>query len=227
MEVPCVSSLNMNNAFRTEGYHIEEYLLSMGLDKRLGIAKEGGSERDPNRSYFGCGIKNSHEQLSRATSAIHARAQQCIEAEGVNDVSKNTSSHKKINSQRSRSGRPHGLRGSPWDCRKRCTRRIDKIAKSPGTSADIIDPTESRANQPEVVNTEKTGICTLTIPHYKDKYNLSIITVQGLLIGARCIGIRQAKLSAQKPADVTVSRRCHMLPFPACSHAYCREVRGV
>ncbi|KAJ4441332.1 hypothetical protein ANN_11187 [Periplaneta americana] len=27
-------------------------------------------------------IKNSHEQLSRATSAIHARAQQCIEAEG-------------------------------------------------------------------------------------------------------------------------------------------------
>ncbi|KAJ4452266.1 hypothetical protein ANN_03784 [Periplaneta americana] len=26
MEVPCVPSLNMNDAFRTEGYHIEEYL---------------------------------------------------------------------------------------------------------------------------------------------------------------------------------------------------------
>ncbi|KAJ4452140.1 hypothetical protein ANN_03658 [Periplaneta americana] len=61
MEVPCVPSLNMNDAFRTEGYHIEEYLLSVGLDERLGIAKERG-----NRPYFECGIKNSHEQISRA-----------------------------------------------------------------------------------------------------------------------------------------------------------------
>ncbi|KAJ4428043.1 hypothetical protein ANN_24057 [Periplaneta americana] len=38
MEVPCVPSLNMNDAFRTEGFHIEEHLLSMGLDERLGIA---------------------------------------------------------------------------------------------------------------------------------------------------------------------------------------------
>ncbi|KAJ4445617.1 hypothetical protein ANN_12299 [Periplaneta americana] len=43
--VPCVPSLNMNDAFRTEGYHIEEYLLSMGLDERLGIAKERGNEK--------------------------------------------------------------------------------------------------------------------------------------------------------------------------------------
>ncbi|KAJ4439994.1 hypothetical protein ANN_08125 [Periplaneta americana] len=39
MEVPCVPSLNLNDAFRTEEYHIEEYLLSMELDERLGIAK--------------------------------------------------------------------------------------------------------------------------------------------------------------------------------------------
>ncbi|KAJ4451149.1 hypothetical protein ANN_02591 [Periplaneta americana] len=80
--VPCVPSLNTNDAFRTEGYHIEEYLLSMGFDGRLGIAKEGGNERVANRPYFGCGIKNSHEQLSQAMSAIQARAQQYIEAEG-------------------------------------------------------------------------------------------------------------------------------------------------
>ncbi|KAJ4437937.1 hypothetical protein ANN_13876 [Periplaneta americana] len=82
MEVPCVPSLNMNDAFRTEGYHIEKYLLSMGLDERLGIAKEGENERGANPPYFACGMKKSHEQLSRVTSAIHARAQQCIEAEG-------------------------------------------------------------------------------------------------------------------------------------------------
>ncbi|KAJ4437754.1 hypothetical protein ANN_13692 [Periplaneta americana] len=35
MEVPWVSLLNMNDAFRTESYHIEEYLLSMVLDERL------------------------------------------------------------------------------------------------------------------------------------------------------------------------------------------------
>ncbi|KAJ4439816.1 hypothetical protein ANN_07944 [Periplaneta americana] len=40
MEVPCVPSLNINDAFRTEGYHIEEYLLCMGLDERLGILKD-------------------------------------------------------------------------------------------------------------------------------------------------------------------------------------------
>ncbi|KAJ4438682.1 hypothetical protein ANN_14629 [Periplaneta americana] len=79
MEVPCA---NMNNAFRTEGYHIDEYLLSMGLDERLCIAKEGGNERGANRPYFGCNIENSYVQLSRAMSAIHARAQQCVEAEG-------------------------------------------------------------------------------------------------------------------------------------------------
>ncbi|KAJ4448044.1 hypothetical protein ANN_10056 [Periplaneta americana] len=45
MEVPCVPSLNMNDAFRIEGYHIEEYLLSMGLDERFDVAKERGNER--------------------------------------------------------------------------------------------------------------------------------------------------------------------------------------
>ncbi|KAJ4437419.1 hypothetical protein ANN_17563 [Periplaneta americana] len=79
MEVPCVPSLNMNNAFRTEGYHIEEYLLSIELDERFGIAKDGANERGANRPYFGCGIENSYVQLSHA---IHAQAQQCIEAEG-------------------------------------------------------------------------------------------------------------------------------------------------
>ncbi|KAJ4429832.1 hypothetical protein ANN_22036 [Periplaneta americana] len=59
MEVPCMPSVNMNDAFRTEGYHIEEYLLSMGLDERLGIAKERGNERSANRPYFGCGIKTA------------------------------------------------------------------------------------------------------------------------------------------------------------------------
>ncbi|KAJ4433333.1 hypothetical protein ANN_15592 [Periplaneta americana] len=56
MEVPCLPSLNMNDAFRTEGHHIEEYLLSMGLDEKLGIAKERGNERGANRPYFGCSI---------------------------------------------------------------------------------------------------------------------------------------------------------------------------
>ncbi|KAJ4445897.1 hypothetical protein ANN_12583 [Periplaneta americana] len=46
MEVPCMPSLIMNDAFRTEGYHIEEYLLSMGLDERLGIAKKRRNERE-------------------------------------------------------------------------------------------------------------------------------------------------------------------------------------
>ncbi|KAJ4430299.1 hypothetical protein ANN_22512 [Periplaneta americana] len=59
MEVPCVPSLNMIDAFRTEGYHIEEYLLSMGLDERFGIAKERGNERGANRPYFGYGIKTA------------------------------------------------------------------------------------------------------------------------------------------------------------------------
>ncbi|KAJ4443569.1 hypothetical protein ANN_05242 [Periplaneta americana] len=79
MEVPCVPSLNMNDAFRTEGYHIDE---SMELDERLGIAKEGGNERGANQPYFGCGIENSYVKLSLVMSAIHARAQQCIEAGG-------------------------------------------------------------------------------------------------------------------------------------------------
>ncbi|KAJ4426436.1 hypothetical protein ANN_27250 [Periplaneta americana] len=42
MEVPYVPSLNMNDAFRTEGYLIEEYLLSMGLDERLGDSSNDG-----------------------------------------------------------------------------------------------------------------------------------------------------------------------------------------
>ncbi|KAJ4431570.1 hypothetical protein ANN_20169 [Periplaneta americana] len=71
MEFPCVPSLNMNDAFRTEGYHIEEYLLSMGLGERLGTAKEGENERSANRQYFGCGIKtatcNSPERPARFT----------------------------------------------------------------------------------------------------------------------------------------------------------------
>ncbi|KAJ4437123.1 hypothetical protein ANN_17258 [Periplaneta americana] len=44
LEVPCVPSLNMNDAFRTKGYHIEEHLLSTGLDERLGMPKERGNE---------------------------------------------------------------------------------------------------------------------------------------------------------------------------------------
>ncbi|KAJ4432038.1 hypothetical protein ANN_20652 [Periplaneta americana] len=71
MEVPCMPSLNMNDAFRTEGYHIKEYLLSMGLGERLGIAKERGNERSAHRPYFGCGIKtttcNSPERPARFT----------------------------------------------------------------------------------------------------------------------------------------------------------------
>ncbi|KAJ4434572.1 hypothetical protein ANN_23134 [Periplaneta americana] len=82
IEVPCMPSLNMNAPFRTEGYHIEEYLLSMGLGESLDVAKERGNERSANRPYFGCGIKTD-TCLSRATSAIHARAQQCIEAGGA------------------------------------------------------------------------------------------------------------------------------------------------
>ncbi|KAJ4443262.1 hypothetical protein ANN_04930 [Periplaneta americana] len=35
MEVPCVPLLNMNDAFRTEGYQIEEYLLSKELNESL------------------------------------------------------------------------------------------------------------------------------------------------------------------------------------------------
>ncbi|KAJ4438944.1 hypothetical protein ANN_14898 [Periplaneta americana] len=71
MEVPCMPSLNMNDAFRTEGYHIEEYLLSMGLGERLDIAKKRGNERSAYRPYFGCGIKtvtcNSPERPARFT----------------------------------------------------------------------------------------------------------------------------------------------------------------
>ncbi|KAJ4446942.1 hypothetical protein ANN_13644 [Periplaneta americana] len=56
MEVPCVPSLNINDAFRTEGYHIEEYLLFMRLDERLGIVKEQGNERGANRpTHFDIG----------------------------------------------------------------------------------------------------------------------------------------------------------------------------
>ncbi|KAJ4444475.1 hypothetical protein ANN_06267 [Periplaneta americana] len=70
-EVPSMPSLNMNDAFRTEGYHIEEYLLSMGLRESLGIAKEQGNERSANQPYFGCGIKtatcNFPEQPARFT----------------------------------------------------------------------------------------------------------------------------------------------------------------
>ncbi|KAJ4438007.1 hypothetical protein ANN_13946 [Periplaneta americana] len=51
----------MKDAFRTEGYHIEEYLLSMGLDERLGIAKEGGNKRSANRPYFGCCTPNKEQ----------------------------------------------------------------------------------------------------------------------------------------------------------------------
>ncbi|KAJ4427595.1 hypothetical protein ANN_25243 [Periplaneta americana] len=42
MDVPCMPSLDMNDAFRTEGYQIEEYLLSVGLDERLGTPKSHG-----------------------------------------------------------------------------------------------------------------------------------------------------------------------------------------
>ncbi|KAJ4429345.1 hypothetical protein ANN_26350 [Periplaneta americana] len=58
-------SLNMNDAFRTEGFRIEEYLLSMGLDERLAIAKEGGNETDANQPYFGC--CTPHKEQPRAT----------------------------------------------------------------------------------------------------------------------------------------------------------------
>ncbi|KAJ4428750.1 hypothetical protein ANN_25743 [Periplaneta americana] len=52
------------NKFCKNGPH----LLFMGLDERLGIAKEGENERGTNRPYFGCGIKtatcNSPERIS-------------------------------------------------------------------------------------------------------------------------------------------------------------------
>ncbi|KAJ4451779.1 hypothetical protein ANN_03251 [Periplaneta americana] len=84
LSLPCMLSLNMNDAFRTEGYR----RVCMGLNERLGITKKGGNERGANRPYFGCCIphKNRHKQLCRATSAIHARAQQCVEAGGVKNV---------------------------------------------------------------------------------------------------------------------------------------------
>ncbi|KAJ4440368.1 hypothetical protein ANN_08508 [Periplaneta americana] len=65
MEVSCMPSLNMNDTFRTEEYHIEGCLLSMGLDERLGIPKEGENERGANRPYFEYCMP--HKEQPRAT----------------------------------------------------------------------------------------------------------------------------------------------------------------
>ncbi|KAJ4446958.1 hypothetical protein ANN_13660 [Periplaneta americana] len=64
-------------------------VFTMRLDERLGIAKEGET-REALIDLFWMRHKDSHVQLSRAMSAIHARAQQCIEAEGGTFENDNT-----------------------------------------------------------------------------------------------------------------------------------------